>query len=50
MSRKKKNYHKKNKGAKNTQEEVKTKSSLNLYILIGMTIIGAFSIIYLSSR
>lgn len=50
MSRKKKNYHKKNREVKNPKGEVKSKSSLNLYILIGMTIIGAFSIIYLSSR
>ncbi|EQC51234.1 hypothetical protein [Bacteriovorax sp. DB6_IX] len=49
MSKKKKNYHKKNKNQQ-VQQDVKTKSSLNLYILIGMIVVGAASIIYLSSK
>lgn len=48
MSRKKKNYHKKKQD--HSPEIAKEKSSLNLYILITMTVLGAFSVIYFSSK
>jgi len=48
MGKKKKNYHKKNRVAKD-QNVVNEKSSLNMYILIGMTVIAAFGIFYFSS-